>query len=1017
MRAVSAARGSYFSLAHCRAGAIILLMRARVALFLLLASLAACGRRQEQEPLDPAEALASFKLSDDFRIELFAAEPDVLDPVDMVFDENGRAFVAEMLDLPYDPPKGQPARSRIRMLEDTDGDGRADRSTIYAGNLLQASGLLPWKGGLIVPAAPDILYLKDTDGDGKADQRKVLFTGFWRGNPEAQVTNPRFAMDNWIYFSNSGNEGLIRSPEHPERPPVQVRGADFRYHPVRDVAEAATGPAQFGSTFDDWGNRIITHNTIHLRHVVLPRHYLARAPLLTVPSAVTDIYHPDFRERRMFPLTKPQRWRVERTRLRQARYDETQPGRMEHVSGYITGAAGGTIYTGDVFPEQYRGAIFTGDVSGNLVRLDFVRPSGVTFVARPHKEGVEFLASTDQWFRPTAFANAPDGLLYLTDMYREFIETPLSIPEELRKEIDFYSGNDRGRIYRIVPNKPLQKRDGRVKLGGASADVLVATLASPNGWRRQAAQRLLVERQDRSAAPLLKEMARKGPRPQSRLQALWTLEGLGSLDQSLLLAALSDPAPQVREHAVRLSESLPHNAAMERALLARAADQEPRVRFQLAFTLGEWKTPAARQALAALAASHASDEWFRAAILSSVAEAPGDFLSTLLAKSAAWQQPDFVRGLASLIGARRQESELSAMLGRLGALKEPRPALAGLAQGLALGGGGKVRLARAEALLSRYLDSTSESERESAWELAAFLDAPGLAERARREALSTALAPARRAAAMRALRGAGLDVAKPVAESIFGSAAPTELQAAAIDTLASLEGEEPGRLILAHWKNYTPEARLRAVAALVGRRDRLPLLVGALEDGDIEASALEVSARNRLLELDDPGLAERASSVLRKSGADRAAVLREYRDAAKTDGDYERGKLLFAEHCSRCHAPRREGGQVGPDLSGVNNKTREELLAAILDPSAAIESRYVNYLVTAKAGRMYDGILAGETPGTITLRGGTGGDVTLLRSDIAEMRASGISLMPEGLERPLTKQQMADVIAYLRAGK
>src|SRR5687767_12024018 len=326
-----------------------------------------CGRKTPGS-LDPAAALKGFQLSEDFRVELFAAEPDIFDPVDMAFDDRGRAFVPEMLDLPWDPPKGKPARGRIRMLEDTDGDGKADRSVIFAENVLQASGLMPWKDGLIVPAAPEILYLKDTDGDGKADLREVWFTGFYQGNPEAQITNPRLAIDNWIYFSNTGNEGMIRSPKHPDQPPVQVRGGDFRYHPVRGIFETASGGAQFGSTFDDWGNRFISQNTIHLRHVVVPMEYLRRAPLLESPATVHDVYA-GF-ERKMYPLTGPQEWRVERTKLRQQRYDELKTGRVEHAAGYITGAAGGTVYTGDAWPESYRGSVLTGDVSANLVRRD-----------------------------------------------------------------------------------------------------------------------------------------------------------------------------------------------------------------------------------------------------------------------------------------------------------------------------------------------------------------------------------------------------------------------------------------------------------------------------------------------------------------------------------------------------------------------------------------------------------------------------------------------------------------------
>src|SRR5215510_3074897 len=245
--------------------------------------LAACNRRTTGPRALPAQAgLKSLHLNDDLRVELFVTEPQVISPVEMVFDENGKIYVAEMLDYPEDPPPGKPARSRIRLLEDRDGDGRVDQAVVFADHVLEVSGLQPWKGGLIVTSAPDILFLKDTDGDGKADVRQVLYTGFPKVNPEARVTNPRLGIDNWIYVANDGREGQITSPAHPERPPIRVGGADFRFRPDRDLAEAASGPTQFGATFDNWGNRFITQNTIHTRHVVVPMPYLASAPLLEV---------------------------------------------------------------------------------------------------------------------------------------------------------------------------------------------------------------------------------------------------------------------------------------------------------------------------------------------------------------------------------------------------------------------------------------------------------------------------------------------------------------------------------------------------------------------------------------------------------------------------------------------------------------------------------------------------------------------------------------------------------------
>lgn len=207
---------------------------------LLITACRQTAQKSEQRAYTPQESLAAIKVSEDFKVELFLTEPQVNSPVEMVWDENGRIYVAEMLDYPDDPPPGKPARSRIRLLEDNDGDGKYERSVVFADQVLQVSGIMPWKGGLLVTSAPDILWMKDTDGDGKADARKVLYTGFPKVNPENRITNLRYGLDNWIYTANNANAGEITSQDHPERPAIQIRGGDFRFHPVRDVAEISS---------------------------------------------------------------------------------------------------------------------------------------------------------------------------------------------------------------------------------------------------------------------------------------------------------------------------------------------------------------------------------------------------------------------------------------------------------------------------------------------------------------------------------------------------------------------------------------------------------------------------------------------------------------------------------------------------------------------------------------------------------------------------------------------------------
>ncbi len=990
----------------------------KILLILCLALATACSKKSpEERALTAADSLKTMRLSDDFHVELFAAEPDVMSPVEMAFDENGNIYVAEMMDYPEDPPAGKPARSRIRLLQDTDGDGKVDRTTIFADQVLAVSGFMPWKGGLIVTHAPDILFMKDENGDGKADTKKVLYTGFPKVNHEARITNPRLGPDNWIYCSNAGSNGRITSPDHPEMPPVLVRGTDFRFDPISGKAEAASGPAQFGSTIDDFGNRFISQNTTHIRHVVMPMQYLARAPLLEVREVAQDISDHGRPSAPMYPLTGPQEWRKQRTALRQQRYNENNLNRTEQLSGWFTAASGGTIYDGDAFPQEYVGNVFTGDVSGNLIHRDLLRRDGATFLAARAKPEVEFLASTDVWFRPCNFTNAPDGNLYVTDIYRQVIETPESIPEEIRKKIDFYKGDTMGRIYRIVPNKP--RRTGNLKpdLGKLSSVELVKHLANPNGWHRATAHRLLLERQDRSTVPALKSLAQSGS-PEARVRSLWLLNSLGALEASEVELALKDSDGRIREQALRLAEPLlGKSKGVANAALGMVADSDPRVQFQASLTLGELKDARSLGALATLAHQRSADPWFRLAILSSSADAASPFLHALLAKGESWTDQQLLVELSALIGARQNAGELSQWFARVPKLSAPDKYLDGLTRGLRLSKARNLKVAGAEQALTRLLASGNDSVQRAAWETARHFELASLVQKASKEAATAELPVEKRVVAVRALRGGRFEAVAPVLEKVLSTHPPAEVEAAAVDSLAAFDEPAAGSMILNNWRSYSPEARKHAVAAMLAQKNRVPLLLTAIERGQIERSAVDASARGHLYESQDAGIAKKARQLLESTNSSRDAVIASYRAALDLKGDVGRGKKSFEDNCAKCHMPRRQGGRVGPDLSGINNKTKEELLTSILNPSYAIEPRFVNYVVTTTDGRMFDGVIANETPGAITLRGGSEeGDETILRKNIAEIRASSVSLMPEDLEQSIDKQALADIIAYLRGG-
>ena len=993
---------------------------------LLLASCA--PTLPDSKPLDPDEALETFQVVDGFRIEQFAAEPYVLDPVEIAFDENGGLYVAELADHPDDPLPGEPAKSRISYLEDTDGDGRVDRRSVFAENLLQVEGVMPWKGGVIATAAPDILFLKDTDGDRRADVREVLYTGFGLGNPEGRISNPRLGLDNWIYVVNHGYPGEICAPGRPDVVPVEVRGWDFRFHPVRGIAETASGDGQFGLSFDEWGHAFVSQNTVHLRQAVMDARYVMRNPLLTLTGADQDISDHGRPAARIFPTSRPQQWRIDRTEARRERYAETRPGRIERLEGYFTASAGVTVYVGDAFPAEFVNNAFVTDANGNLIHRDILTPNGSTMKASRWPEEADFLTSTDNWFRPVNFANAPDGSLYIADYYRQYIEHPDFIPEAVQEKLrmDFYAGKDRGRIYRIVPENPRRAGNLKPKLGEATTAELVGYLSHANGWHRRTAQRLLFEKQDKAAVPSLEELAREGATPQARLHALWTLEGLDSLEPEHVRAALKDPHPGVRENALRLAKRFLPEVGDEVVLLAD--DPSPRVRFQLALTLGDVRDDRrARDILAAIAARHAEDSWFRVAAVTAPPEWALPMLRTLLSHEKEFfaetseGRAELLSELSRIVGARRDPKEIAFWLralagdSRLADAAWQEAGLQGLATGLKLEGRTGLHVVSIEQSLTRILDSSPEPVQAAAVDVAQFFRLRSLLKGAVRDARNESLPITTRMPAVRLLVGGPFETAKPILREILTSPSPQDLQAAAVATVASFDEPRVAALLLEGWKGYGPETRLRVVEALLGRRDRVTTLLDAVDEGRIEPFALDAVTRIKLTQYPDEAVQQRAKKLFEGEMGDRARVLEDHRDVLDLSASAEHGKEAFERECAKCHVRTAERGRIGPDLSGVNNRGKETLLSHILDPSAAIAARYTNYILMTNDGWVVDGLLVGETAGTVTLRGELE-DVTVLRSSVEELRASTVSLMPEGLEDALTKQELADVIAYLRAG-
>jgi putative membrane-bound dehydrogenase-like protein len=955
-------------------------------------------------PKSPDEAAKTFRVLDGFRMELLAAEPFVASPVAMTYDENGRAFVCEMRDYPYtDKAHHKPGQEnptdapigRIRLLEDTDGDGVFDKSTIFAEGLSWPTGVACWKGGIFVATTPDIWYLKDTDGDGVADVRRKVFTGFRKLNVQAVMNNLVWGVDNRIHGAGGSNGGEIRTLAAPVAKPAVLSHSDFAFDPVTEAFELLSGGARFGGSFDDWGHRFLCNIRNPAQHIVLPARYLARNPYLAARSPLNDMAESGD-QLPVHRISEPEPWRVLRAKRWSGERDIVMP-RSELVgAGVVTSASGVTSYRGAAYPESYRGNVFVCECAGNLLYRLKLTPDGPTFKATRVDGDREMVASTDNWFRPVNFINAPDGTLHVLDMYRENIEHPWSIPEDIHAAVDLEAGRDMGRIWRLAP--PEFKPPGPPKLGIASIGELVATVENPNSWWRETAQRLLFERQDKSAAPALRELMRQGRTPQGRLQACWTLDGLRELTSDDVLVALRDTNAGIRENALKLAEArLKDSAELRDSVVALAADADAGVRLQAAFTLGEMDDARALDAIHAIAKRDNADPWIRTAVLSSTAGTSDQLLVQLLGDPAFGDATELIRDLAQIVGARGRPVEMSRAIvaaeHRGGVFQQ---VMASLGEGLKRSG---------RSLRKAGLDDAAASAVSRA-----------LAEAAR-VATDGKMPMDTRVAAIQLLANDEFDgVVRSLASLLDGQEAQ-EVQRAAVTAIGSFNRPETASLLLSHWNACTPAIRAEIVLTMLASRVRTLPLLEAIEHGDLPANQVPFARRALLLRSTDAKVKELATRLFGDASASsRKEVIEKYQPALAMNGDAARGRKVFEATCSACHRRGEMGNDVGPNLATIRQWSPEQLLLNILDPNREVAPNFINYLVETKDGRTLDGMIVEESAASLTLKRAGGVQETVLRRDIAQISGSKLSLMPEGLEAAINVEQMADLIAFLLDG-
>ncbi len=458
----------------------------------------------------------------------------------------------------------------------------------------------------------------------------MLFTGFVEGNPQHRVNGFEMGLDGWVYGANGDSGGRVRSLKTGQT--VAISGRDFRFRPDTGEFEAESGQTQYGRHRDDWGRWFGNNNPNWAWHYLLANRDVRRNPHYAAP----DPRHTLEPETRVYPVS-----------ITVARFNDVG------MANHVTSANSATPYRDELFGPWFATSLFVSEPVHNVVHRMVLEPDGVTFRGRrgPNGAGREFLASSDNWFRPTMLKTGPDGALWVADMYRAVIEHPEWIPDDWEKRLDLRAGSEQGRIYRVFPvnrkPRPIPRLDQLDETG------LVAALDSPNGWQRDTAERLLLHRGGTTALPALRELAVRTKRPQARVQAIWALADLGGLDESSAMAGLNDRDGRVREAVVEAVEPLlPKSDALAEAVLRLAEDPEARVRFRLALLLGNWDDHRAGEALAKLARRDGKDSWMRTAILcSAMPHVPALLGGVLGGPGEGEPPPEMVEPLLALAGA------------------------------------------------------------------------------------------------------------------------------------------------------------------------------------------------------------------------------------------------------------------------------------------------------------------------------------------------------------------------------
>ena len=968
-----------------------------------------------QSPVSPRDSLRWMEKEPGFQIELVAAEPQIVDPVSMQIDEQGRMWVVEMRDY---PSEDSTPKSRIIVLEDKDGDGSFESSNVFADKLLFATGVQPWQNGAIVTVAGQLLMLRDTDGDLRADTTEVWLEGFSIGNPQLRANHPTITADGWLTVASGLRGGKLTASlpfGNPTSESIDLAGCDLRVHLLTGRVESIAGPTQFGLSFDQFGNRYGCSNRQPCFEILSERSNLSLSPLSGLAPAIHEV-SPGEASSRVFPLVNA--WTTSNLH-----------------AGQFTAACGVLVTHSRHFPEAPYATVLTCEPTGSLVqRRSMVRLQGRSGIVEESSK-TEWLASRDPWFRPVDLYEGPNGDVYVVDMYRAVIEHPEWVPAELKNRPDQRFGNAHGRIYRVSrADSPVSKTRSvstADRLLQPTAESLTAWLQHPDAWNRSVAARLVLEQFAAGSRDAMLEILREQilqPRSDLPVGATATacdlLASVDSLDEQAVRNLLQRDMSLLRTKAwIALSRSSSSaskpwiDEAIEAIENPVASLEERRAAAWYVASLQDrpnqsivQDSPQAKRFTEAAAKSviaNCQDNHLWMAVTAASRTHLDLFLSSYLSRvtdpssssDLAWDTEPVLR-LASRFAMQSRPVEIANWVERCtqeivsNAHPQRRKTCYAILGGIARVGKLKIE---PDSPLERLVQTAAESDADTS-------DAGTSDTVLRRAAISL-------------LSASQSESSKAMALKLLATPDAGILKVA-IATCAVHNTPEFSEWLLDRLPTALPDVKQELFNAIRNHPSRLAAMVERLEQKRLSIRVFDASQIQSLRSVRVEEMGTRLSKVFAESvNADRQGVIDLYSQGlvgSQIDPANNQGKVLFAKNCAACHRLDGVGTAVGPDISDSREQSFEKLLIAVLDPNRSIDANYFRYLARTQDGSVVEGLLKDSNAQTISLAGQNGISTTIRRGEIEELKSSGASLMPEGIESQVSAREMADLLWYVK---